>query len=157
MSEKIKNCPFCGQQPKETKYREFGKNPREYFLYHCPNEECPSYFTKPGSMTAEDWDNRPIEDALNARIAELEGAIKTDDERLIRAGLTVGLYSGCDTAETMAEAILASREHAERAEQMVEKLVGLGSTLIDATSVALYPNECKEWFDAEDEWYGAQQ
>ena len=129
MSEKIKNCPFCGQQPKETKYREFGKNPREYFLYHCPNEECPSYFTKPGSMTAEDWDNRPIEDALNARIAELEGAIKTDDERLIRAGLTVGLYSGCDTAETMAEAILASREHAERAEEMVERLIAAGEVM----------------------------
>ena len=112
MSE-LKECPFCGQQPKGTKYREFGKKTREYFLYHCPNKECPSYFTKPGSMTAEDWNNRPIEDALCAR--------------------------------------------AERAEQMVERLIGLGSTLIDATSVAVHPKECEEWFDATDEWYGAQQ
>ena len=71
MSE-LKECPFCGQQPKETKYREFGKNPREYSLYHCLNEGCPSYFTKPGSMTAEDWNTRPIEDALRERITELE-------------------------------------------------------------------------------------
>ena len=75
MSE-LKECPFCGQQPKETKYREFGKNPREYSLYHCLNEGCPSYFTKPGSMTAEDWNTRPIEDALRARISELEEEIR---------------------------------------------------------------------------------
>ena len=81
MSE-LKECPFCGQQPKETKYREFGKNPREYSLYHCLNEGCPSYFTKPGSMTAEDWNNRPTEDALRERDERAEAMI----ERLIELG-----------------------------------------------------------------------
>jgi hypothetical protein len=75
MSE-LKECPFCGQQPKGTKYREFGKKTREYFLYHCPNKECPSYFTKPGSMTAEDWNNRPIEDALCARAERAEQMVE---------------------------------------------------------------------------------
>lgn len=84
MSE-LKECPFCGQQPKETKYREFGKNPREYSLYHCLNEGCPSYFTKPGSMTAEDWNTRPIEDALRADRDEAREMV----ERLIEAGKPV--------------------------------------------------------------------
>jgi hypothetical protein len=119
MSE-LMPCPFCGWQPEEVKWREIGKKTREYSLYYCPNEECPSYFTKPGSMTAEDWNNRPIEDALQERNAELES------ER-------------------------------DEARAMVEKFIGLGSTLIDATSVAVHPKECEEWFDATDEWYGAQQ
>jgi len=52
---------------------------------------------------------------------------------------------------------VALRARVEMLEQMVEKFIGLGSTLIDATSVAVHPKECEEWFDATDEWYGAQQ
>jgi len=73
MSE-LKACPFCGQQPKKVIWREYGKKPRKYFLYHCPNEECPSYFTKPGSMTLEEWNTRPVEDKLQVRIADLVSA-----------------------------------------------------------------------------------
>ena len=47
--------------------------------------------------------------AFQSRIAELEGIIKSDDERLTEAGLKVNLYFGCDTAEIMAEEILSSR------------------------------------------------
>ena len=94
---------------------------------------------------------RPIEDALNKRIAELEGVIKADNERLIRAGLTVGLYSGCDTAETMAEVILASRDRIaeleterDEARAMVERLIEAGDAMIVDPAV--------EWFDVHYKW-----
>jgi hypothetical protein len=99
----------------------------DFKVAYCPNEDC--YFHHRTASIA-DWNTRPIEDALDKRIEELEGVIKADNERLIRAGLTVGLYSGCDTAETMAEVILASRDRiieleAERdeARTMVEQLI----------------------------------
>jgi len=76
MSEETKNCPFCGQQPKKIKWREFGKKTREYYLYHCSNEECPSHFTKPGSMTAEDWNARPIEDNLRTERDQARSIIR---------------------------------------------------------------------------------
>ena len=100
MSE-LKECPFCGQQPKETKYREFGKNPREYSLYHCPNEECPSYFTKPGPMTAEDWNNRPIEDALRERAERAEVMIEQLIELAQNMRFRLAVYDDIDP--TLAE------------------------------------------------------
>ena len=58
---------------------------------------------------------------LNARIAELEGIIKSDDERLTEAGLKVNLYFGCDTAEIMAEEILSSRARISELEAEIER------------------------------------
>ena len=72
MEQELKPCSFCGKTPQGNLWREFGKNPREYYLYHCNNEKCPAHFTKAGSFTLEDWNTRPIEDALNKRIATLE-------------------------------------------------------------------------------------
>ena len=94
MSE-LKPCPFCGEMP-ETDGR----------LVQCYLMPCSARNFK---MLLDSWNTRPIEDALNKRIAELEGIIKSDDERLTEAGLKVNLYFGCDTAEIMAEEILSSR------------------------------------------------
>ena len=135
MSEILRPCPFCGGTKICT---EKGIN-----LNYCDNCSAES--------NVEHWNTRPIEDALQARIAELEGEvdilkdqqreaknilidkklhidslyeegyklqqriaelegiIKSDDERLTEAGLKVNLYFGCDTAEIMAEEILSSR------------------------------------------------
>jgi len=107
---------------------------------------------------------RPIEDALNKRIAELEGVIKADNERLIRAGLTVGLYSGCDTAETMAEVILASRDRIaeleterDEARAMVERLIEAGHAMSNVaewrytnlTELMAWDNLVVEWQERE--------
>ena len=76
-----------------------------------------------------------------------------------------GLVVSCKDCGAIVDAHIADarptedaiRARVEMLEQMVEKFIGLGSTLIDATSVAVHPKECEEWFDATDEWYGAQQ
>ena len=60
MSEELKRCPFCGEIP-ETDGR----------LVQCYLMPCDArHFIMP----VKSWQKRPIEDELNARIAELEAA-----------------------------------------------------------------------------------
>ena len=60
MSEELKRCPFCGEMP-ETDGR----------LVQCYLMPCDArHFI----MLVKSWQKRPIEDELNARIAELEAA-----------------------------------------------------------------------------------
>jgi len=65
MSE-LKPCPFCGTLPQANAWIFRGISETRYF---CPNQECPLSVR---TVTLEEWNTRPIEDALNARIAELE-------------------------------------------------------------------------------------
>ena len=67
MSE-LKPCPFCGGEP--TSSNEFDD---EVLFYGCTKDiDCPMYDAP--FVNLENWNTRPIEDALNARIAELEAA-----------------------------------------------------------------------------------
>ncbi len=59
MSEELRPCPFCGGTKICT---EKGIN-----LNYCDNCSAES--------NVEHWNTRPIEDALNARIAELEALV----------------------------------------------------------------------------------
>ena len=65
MSE-LKPCPFCGTLPQANTWIFYGISETRYF---CPNQECPLSVR---TSTLERWNRRPIEDALTARIAELE-------------------------------------------------------------------------------------
>ena len=47
--------------------------------------------------------------ALQEEITTLRGAMKADDERLRNAGERVGIFADCDTAEMMADEIMALR------------------------------------------------
>ena len=58
---KVKTCPWCGHEAK-------AKVVDGETLYNCLNIDCPTGHWTPLKV----WNNRPIEDALNARIAELE-------------------------------------------------------------------------------------
>ena len=72
MSE-LKPCPFCNIPPASKTSKIDGK---EY--YSCLDADCPN-----GSwFIADEWNTRPIEDALNARIAELEAEIETMKRQL---------------------------------------------------------------------------
>lgn len=62
MSEELEPCPFCGKPPKVS------ENPLTLGLVSCGNTGCCNEtFAYP-----EEWNTRPVEDALHARIAELE-------------------------------------------------------------------------------------
>ena len=58
---KVKPCPFCGDMPASMKAELDGKK-----RYGCKNCTPNLWYTP------ERWNTRRIEDALNARIAELE-------------------------------------------------------------------------------------
>jgi hypothetical protein len=64
MSE-MKRCPFCGE-PADDRYQSLTK---------CRNDKClMNEWDDTLFYLDKEWNNRPIEDALNARIAELEDA-----------------------------------------------------------------------------------
>jgi hypothetical protein len=65
MSEELKPCPFCGRTP----------NPdwTDESYIECTNRKCSLYGY---GMSTGDWNTRPIEDELRARIAELEAKHK---------------------------------------------------------------------------------
>lgn len=64
----LKPCPFCG---KEIYYEFFSKRCEE-FQGGCRNPECIMFGKDFMFDNTEKWNTRPIEDALHARIAELE-------------------------------------------------------------------------------------
>ena len=79
MSE-LKPCPFCGGEA-ELCYSEV-----DTFCRKCNVMQ-----------ETELWNTRPIEDALNARIAELEAELKITDELLKEATETIGAVVACCT------------------------------------------------------------
>lgn len=69
MSElNFKPCPFCGRYPNPVEFRLAGDSP----VLH--NKYCDCW----ASFSLKEWNNRPIESALNARIAALEALISQE-------------------------------------------------------------------------------
>ena len=65
MSE-LKPCPFCGGEAQVNTWTMHGITESRCF---CSNSDCPNSVRTVALAT---WNARPIEDALTARIAELE-------------------------------------------------------------------------------------
>jgi len=76
MSEKLKPCPFCGNK---NIRKNFGIFP-ELFCSEC---EATIYAYDEHEDLAKSWNTRPLEDALQARIAELQDEINKVNEILI--------------------------------------------------------------------------
>ena len=76
MSE-LKPCPFCGEMPKVNTWTMLGITESRCF---CDNEKCPVYLSK--TIAIDDWNTRPIEDALQKRAERAEATV----EKLIEAG-----------------------------------------------------------------------
>ena len=68
MSE-LKLCSYCKSVPQANTWTLHGITETRYF---CPNPDCPHSVR---TVTLEQWNTRPIEDALNARIAKLEAEV----------------------------------------------------------------------------------
>lgn len=94
MYGELKPCPFCGSEPTVT--NEFDD---EVLFYGCTKDiDCPLYDAP--FVNLENWNTRPIEDVLQARIAELESLV----EQLIWVGndllvsntnpVTITLFNG---------------------------------------------------------------
>ena len=67
MSCELKPCPFCGGVAQVINtWTMHGITESRCF---CSNSDCPNSVR---TVALEQWNTRPIEDALNARIAELE-------------------------------------------------------------------------------------
>ena len=76
--DELKACPFCGTGVVSIEYDGL------YRWVECGNMDCNAagkvfaFLTDVGNadhIVANNWNTRPIEDALNARIAELEAEI----------------------------------------------------------------------------------
>ena len=67
MSEELRPCPFCGE-PADDRYNRLAK---------CSNKSClmNHWVDDEDFFIDDDWNTRPIEDALRARIAELEALV----------------------------------------------------------------------------------
>lgn len=88
MSEELKSCPFCGKSDIHIE--------QKGTFFWCECYDCGAigrgYYTQPGVnvLQSEDiargyWNQRPLEDALHTRIAELETE-KECEMRVIKDG-----------------------------------------------------------------------
>ena len=149
MSEELRPCPFCGGTKICT---EKGIN-----LNYCDNCSAES--------NVEHWNNRPIEDALNARIAELEAEIDKDVDLTI-VGLRKELLNAQSRIAELETKIRhnalwqASEDAEERAhleklvpdlkkriaelEGLVDELVNIGDNLFDSLNPIAWKHE---WLD----------
>jgi len=94
MSEELRPCPFCGGEAQVNTWTLHGITESRCF---CSNSDCPNSVR---TVALEQWNTRPIEDSLNARIAELESAQRwiPVGERLPEDGVEVFvLVDGCAT------------------------------------------------------------
>lgn len=72
MSEELKPCPFCGKKASIQDCSYYGSAPAWSAM--CDNPTCFAYTEafKTKKEAIERWNNRPAEEALQKRIAELE-------------------------------------------------------------------------------------
>ena len=98
MNDELKACPFCGKETAEVecdgafwwvKCQSCGASGHVYwFILNNGNAR---------DIVIDNWNTRPIEDALRLRIAELEAELKITDELLKEATETIGAVVACCT------------------------------------------------------------
>lgn len=83
MSQELKPCPLCGAHAEL--YIDFMKHPDELYWVYCAGSvygDCATtrvFHTEKEAVEA--WNTRPIESALQARIAETETLMEKDHAR----------------------------------------------------------------------------
>ena len=69
MSEELRPCPFCGSEAFYIKIMGNYEKPHEIYCSKCDGAITEGRSEK---QVVTNWNTRPIEDALQSRIAELE-------------------------------------------------------------------------------------
>lgn len=67
MSEKLKPCPFCGNNPLSARHTIFK-------ALVCVSSGC---IIEGIRFRVDDWNSRPIEDALRRQLSETKAQLKT--------------------------------------------------------------------------------
>jgi len=77
MKTELKPCPFCGDKVTLEDNSNLTNHRTVYWVacHNCSDLDTPCYFT--ASEVIEDWNTRPLEDALQSRITELEGKLES--------------------------------------------------------------------------------
>jgi len=94
MSE-LKPCPFCGKENTVA-----GSTERMILGWWYACEDC--FENRKGGVYEDRWNTRPIEDALNARIAELEAFV----DQLIEVGQMIAECSEYESGRIEWEALV---------------------------------------------------
>lgn len=79
MSEELKPCPFCGADPDISVQEDDTED--TYYVVACTNCNMAHSSSDDENVAIRNWNDRPIEDAQAARIAELEA----ERDRLLEA------------------------------------------------------------------------
>lgn len=98
MSEELKKCPFCGADSDISVQDYDTEDP--YYVVACTNCNMAHSSSDDENVAIRNWNDRPIEDAQAARIAELEA----ERDRLRKA--LRGLMQAVDGCLTPNEALL---------------------------------------------------
>jgi len=116
MDEELKPCPFCNDRATL-----FTKNKEFAYIIECDNEWCLASMQGKtiGSIIAN-WNNRPCEDALQARIAELEERIEYANDLLIKR-------------DEIEDTLLKRSERAESDYKLLERSVDEMGVSLDKT------------------------
>ena len=82
MSKELKQCPFCGEEANIVDCSYYHE--KKSWCAMCGNPSCFAYTEahKTKSLAKERWNKRPIEEALQKRIEELEAENKRLREAL---------------------------------------------------------------------------
>jgi len=146
----LKPCPFCGGMPKVNDWTLKGITDKRCF---CDNEKCPVYLSK--TIAIDDWNTRPIEDALTARITELEQELNTTDGLLKEATETIGAVVACCTYNSNDDAKIGIYGIDQKAFTRIDQFMTHYNDAISAGKVSV--DVKRELTDAEIEELGAQE
>ena len=148
MSEKLKPCPFCGSS----------NTTLDYYEISCPQELGTIVVCNDCGASAKsivDWNTRPIEDALNARIVQLEAELKITDELLKEATETIGAVVACCTYNSNDDAKIGIYGIDQKAFTRIDQFITHYNDAISAGKVSV--DVKRELTDAEIEELGAQE
>lgn len=144
MSE-LKRCPFCGkeQQPDVP-----GDGNVPYVNQSRMCDWC-------GCCVGSNWNTRPIEDALQHRIEELEAELKITDELLKEATETIGAVIACCTYNSNDDAKIGIYGIDQKAFTRIDQFITHYNDAVSAGKVSV--DVKRELSDAEINELGAQE